>query len=153
MAKPDPRKQDALRRQGTLNPHPEAVASTLFQDGDFFDPRDLLQVKYEMLRRMETENTPVTQAAREFGLSRPSFYQAHAAFQQGGLGGLIPQKRGPRQAHKLTPEVLQFLHRIRGADPSLGWPELARRIRERFGIQVHPRSVERGWARQQKKRL
>lgn len=152
MAKPDPRKPDALRRQGTLNPHPGAVASALFQDGDFFDPRDLLQVKYEMLRRMETENTPVSQAAREFGLSRPSFYQAQAAFQHGGLGGLIPQKRGPRQAHKLTPEVLQFLHQIRGADPSLGWLELARRIRERLGIQVHPRSVERAWARQQKKR-
>jgi transposase len=108
--------------------------------------------QYEMLRRMETENTPVSQAAREFGLSRPSFYQAQAAFQHGGLGGLIPQKRGPRQAHKLTPEVIQFLGRIHGADPSLSWPELARRIRERFGIQVHPRSVERAWTRQQKKR-
>lgn len=151
MAKPEP-KQDALRRQGTLNSHPESVTSPLFQDSDFFDPRDLIQIKYEMLRRVEAESAPISQAAQEFGLSRPSFYQAQTAFQQGGLRGLMPQKRGPRRAHKLTPEVLQFLDQIRVADPSLGWPELARRIRERFGIQVHPRSVERGWARQQKKR-
>lgn len=151
MTKPHP-KPEALRRQGTLNPHPESVTSPLFQNSDFFDPRDLIQIKYEMLRRVETENAPIRQAAHEFGLSRPSFYQAQTTFQQSGLSGLIPQKRGPRQAHKLTPEVLQFLDPIRAADPSLGWPELARRIQERLGIQVHPRSVERAWARQQKKR-
>jgi transposase-like protein len=152
MAKPDPRKQDALRRQGTLNPHPDAVTSPLFHDGDFFDPRDLLQVKYEMVRQVETENAPVSQAAREFGFSRPSFYHAQTAFQQGGLPGLLPQKRGPRQAHKLTPEVIEWIQQTRAAEPALGWPEVSRRIRERFGIQVHPRSVARGWARQQKKR-
>ena len=151
MPEPEP-KQEALRRRGTLNPHPESVTSPLFQNSDFFDPRDFLQIKYEMLRRVETENAPIGQAAQEFGLSRPSFYQAQTAFQQGGLSGLIPQKRGPRQAHKLTPEVIQFLEQIRAADPTLGWPELARRIRDRWGVQVHPRSVERGWARQQKKR-
>jgi transposase len=151
MAKPDP-KPMALRRYGTLNPHPESVTSPLFQNSHFFDSRDLIQIKYEMLRRVQTENAPISQAAIEFGLSRPSFYQAQTTFQQGGLSGLIPQKRGPRQAHKLTPEVIQFLDPIRAADPSLGWPELARRIREHFGIQVHPRSVERAWARQQKKR-
>jgi transposase len=151
MPKPDP-KPEALRRHGTLNPHPQSVTAPLFQNSDFFDPRDLIQIKYEMLRRVEIENAPIRQAAHEFGLSRPSFYQAQTTFQQGGLSGLIPQKRGPRQAHKLTPEVLQFLDPIRAADPSLGWSELARRIQERFGIQVHPRSVERAWVRHQKKR-
>lgn len=151
MPKPDS-KQEALRRQSTLNPYPESVTSSLFQDSDFFDSRDLIQIKYEMLRRVKNENAPISQAALEFGLSRPSFYQAQAAFQQAGLSGLIPRKRGPRQAHKLTKEVLQFLAETRAADPALGWPELARRIRERFGIQLHARSVERGWARQQKKR-
>src|SRR5438128_2265832 len=121
MARTDP-KQEILRRQGTLNPHPDSVTSPLFQNSDFFDSRDLLQIKYEMLRRVETEDAPVSQAVREFGFSRPSFYQAQTAFQQGGLNGLLPQKRGPRQAHKLTSEVIGFIQQIRGADPSLGWP-------------------------------
>jgi hypothetical protein len=61
-----------LRQQGVLNPHPEAVTDPLFQTGDFFDSRDLLQAKYEMLRRVEVDKMPVTEAAAVFGLSRPA---------------------------------------------------------------------------------
>lgn len=148
----DPRKQQALRAHGSLNPHPEAVTSALFQNSDFFDPRDLVQVKYEMLRRADAENQPVSRAAQEFGFSRPSFYQAQAAFQQSGLSGLIPQKRGPRQAHKLTASVMEFVEQTRRAEPSLRWQELAHRVKQRFGVTIHPRSIERGVARGQKKR-
>ena len=41
---PDP-KSLALRQQGCLNPHPEQVKDELFQTREFFDPRDLVQVK------------------------------------------------------------------------------------------------------------
>src|SRR5713101_1882440 len=64
-------------------------------DSDFFDPHDLLQVKYEMLRRVRRDAVTVSQAARLFGFSRPSFYHARDAFTRGGLGALVPQKRGP----------------------------------------------------------
>ena len=148
----DQRKQQALRAQGSLNPHPETVTSPLFQNSGFFDPRDLVQVKYEMLRRVDAENQPISRAAQEFGFSRPSFYQAQAALQQGGLSGLVPQKRGPRQAHKLTASVMKFVEQTRRAEPSLRWQELADRIEEQFGVNVHPRSIERGVAREQKKR-
>jgi len=148
----DQRKQQALHAQGSLNPHPETVTSPLFQNSGFFDPRDLVQVKYEMLRRVDAENQPISRAAQEFGFSRPSFYQAQAALQQGGLSGLVPQKRGPRQAHKLTASVMKFVEQTRRAEPSLRWQELADRIEEHFGVNVHPRSIERGVAREQKKR-
>jgi transposase len=148
----DQRKQQALRAHGSLNPHPETVTSVLFQKSDFFDPRDVVQVKYEMLRRADAENLPISRAAQEFGFSRPSFYQAQAAFQQSGLSGLMPQKRGPRQAHKLTVEVMEFVEQTRRAEPSLRWRDLAERVNQRFGVNIHPRSVERGLARRQKKR-
>lgn len=147
-----PGKPDALRQQGTLNPHPEAVTAGLFQDNQFFDPRDLLQVKYEMLRRVEVEQDSVSQTAAAFGLSRPSFYQAQSAFEQAGLAGLIPQKRGPRRAHKLTAQVMEFIQQSRTAQPSLRTEELAQLVRERFGVQVHPRSIQRRLSRRQKKR-
>src|SRR6266568_3538325 len=88
-------KLDALRQTGTLHPHPKRVTDSLFQSQPFFDVRDLMQVKYEMLRKVEADGAPVSTAATTFGLSRPSFYQAQAAFEQGGLAGLAPQKRGP----------------------------------------------------------
>jgi len=141
-----------LQQQGTLNPRPKAVRDELFLQDDFFDPRDLVQVKYEMLRRVRTEGESVTDAATTFGFSRPSFYQAQAAFEQDGLAGLVPQKRGPKQAHKLTDEVLTFIGELRQKEPATRLPDLVKQIEQRFGITVHPRSIERSLLRHQKKR-
>jgi len=142
----------ALQQQGTLNPRPRAVTDPLFANDSFFDARDLVQVKYEMLRRVQSEGHSVTGAATAFGFSRPSFYQALAAFGEGGLAGLVPHKRGPKHAHKLTDEVLTFLIQTRQKEPSVPTSELARLIQKRFGTKVHPRSIERGLPRHQKKR-
>ena len=46
-----------LKRTGTLNPHPSSVSDTLFKENPFFDPKDLLQVRYEMLRRHSVEGS------------------------------------------------------------------------------------------------
>ena len=145
-------KIQTLRQQGVRNPHPEAVTDPLFQTGDFFDPQDMLQVKYEMLRRVEVEKAPVTEAAAAFGLSRPAFYQAQHAVAQQGLAGLIPRKRGPHGAHKLTPAVLDFVLQQRAASPSLKVGELMMRIQQQFGVDVHRRTIERHLAQQEKKR-
>lgn len=148
---PDP-KTEALRRQGCLHPRPESVSDPLFVSSDFFDPRDLVQVKYEMLRQVRVEGKPISESASAFGLSRPSYYQAQSAFEQGGLGGLLPKKPGPRRSHKLSPEVVEFLEKVLADDPSLRPSQLAEHVRERFGRKVHPRSVERALARRKKKR-
>jgi len=145
-------KLQTLQQQGTLNPRPKDVRDELFLQNEFFDPRDLVQVKYEMLRRVETDAKSVTEAAASFGFSRPSFYQALSAFEQGGLAGLIPRKRGPKQAHKLTDEVMAFIAEKRQEEPSVQPAELVRLIREQFGTTVHPRSIERRLRRHQKKR-
>jgi transposase len=149
--RPDP-KREALRAQGVLNPHPEAVHDPLFGEHPFFDARDLLQVKYEMLRRVEVDKASITQAAAAFGVSRPTFYQAQAAFAREGLTGLLPKKRGPRHAHKLDEAVLGFLEQARAEDGALRPGVLAERLREHFGLEVHPRSIERALRRREKKR-
>ena len=115
MPEKDP-KREALRQQGTLNPRPGEVIDKLFAEDSFFDPRDLVQVKYEMLRRVQSEHQSVSEAAAAFGFSRPSFYQAQSAFEQDGLAGLVPHKRGPKRAHKLTEEVLTFIVETRQQD-------------------------------------
>ncbi|MBI2323172.1 MAG: helix-turn-helix domain containing protein [Chloroflexi bacterium] len=149
--RPDP-KVAALRQEGSLNPHPESVSDPLFASSDFFDGRDLIQVKYEMVRRVRADGHAVSHAAAAFGFSRPSFYQAQAALGREGLPGLLPKKRGPRGPHKLGDEVMDFLGAQLAQEPSLGSAELARRVGRQFGLQVHPRSIERALARQEKKR-
>ncbi len=145
-------KIDALREEGTLNPRPEAVEDPLFQDSEFYDPSDLVQIKYELLRRVRAEGRPVGETAAAFGFSRPTYYQAKAAFERDGIAGLVPKKRGPRGPHKLTGEVLAFVRAEAPATGPLRAPELARRVRERFGLVVHPRTIERALAGKKKPR-
>jgi transposase len=135
-------KADTLFEEGTLNPTPEKVRDPKFQGSEFFDPRDAVQVKYEMLRRVSIDNASVTEASDEYGVSRPTFYQAKANF-DAGIAGLLPKKPGPRGPHKVQGEVLAFLQaRLVPGEPVRA-RELASLIRAELGIEVHPRTIER----------
>ena len=147
----DSRKAAALRQHGSLNPRPEGVGNDLFRTYDFFDPKDLVQVKYEMLRQVSVERGSITEAAAQFGLSRPSFYEAQTAFQQDGLAGLLPEKRGPRRAHKLSEEIMEFLQKEKAEDPDLSGAALAEKLWKERRLRVHRRSIERALARREKK--
>lgn len=137
-------KQIALREAHALNPHPQAVADALFTSGgDFFDARDLVQVKYEMLRRVYMDGYSVTTVAATFGVSRPTFYHAAHAWQRAGLAGLVPARPGPRRAHKLGEEVVRFLRQARAADPALRAAGLAREVEQRFGVVVVRQTANR----------
>ena len=146
------RKAEALKQQGVLNPKPEAVRDDRFEGNEFFDARDLVQVKYEMVRRVKEEGATVTDAAARYGQSRPTFYGARRALEEAGLGGLLPRRPGPKAPHKLTEEVMVAVEKRRAARPSVGSETLAAFVAERFGVRVHPRSLERALARWEKKR-
>ena len=110
----DPKVQ-ALREERCLNPRPEAVRDPAFASSEFLDARDLVQVKYEMVRRVRVEGDAVSRTVADYGFSRPSFYEAAAALDAGGLAGLVPARPGPRRAHKMSDEVVAFAQeRLRG---------------------------------------
>ena len=136
-------KAQTLLSEGTLHASPERVRDPKFQEGEFFDPRDVVQVKYEMLRRVTGENASVTDAADEYGFSRPTYYQARANFDQAGIAGLVPQRRGPRGPHKLRGEVLAFLRQQVVPGQPIRARELAVLVRKQFDLDVHPRTIER----------
>src|ERR1700675_1588735 len=69
-------KRRALQDSGTFNPRQDRVRHSLFQQSDFFDPCDLLQLKYETLRALKQEGYSIARAAADFGLSRPTIYEA-----------------------------------------------------------------------------
>ena len=150
MAKGHPRlrhpvdaKLASLQATGTLNSKPQDVKDPLFRAGGFFDPRDLLQIRYEMVRRHLVENEPVASAAQLFGVSVPTVYQAQYAFKEGGLVALLPQRRGPKHGHKLTPEVLLHIEQCRRERPNLRAGDLLPELQRKFGLTVHRRSLER----------
>jgi len=157
MARPKQPKDDkteSLKKYGAFNPHPQKVVEETFSDSEleFFDPRDLVQVKYEMLRAVEKEGRSIKHASEAYGFSRPAFYQAQSQFKQGGVTGLVKKRPGPKSAHKLTADILAFIEQ----KLEEGKPFRARRlvplIKEKFGKDVHPRSIERAVTRRKKKR-
>jgi transposase len=141
-----------LKRTGTLNPRPNSISDTLFKENPFFDPKDLLQVRYEMLRRHSVEGVSIVDVATKFGVSRPTVYQAQSAFQQAGLSGLLPKHRGPKEGHKLSAEVIEYMRTLRAAEPGITTVACVQAIQERFGITVHRRSLERALASKKKPR-
>ena len=144
-------KLQSLGENGTLNTRITCVLDELFLDSEFFDPRDLVQVKYEMLRRVREDGLPVSKVSKMFGFSRVSYYQIQHAYDQQGLAGLMPRQRGPRHAHKLTEDVMAYILSNKSKNASLQATDLANRIKQQFGLSVHPRSIERALQRQPKK--
>jgi transposase len=141
-----PPKVRALLEEGTLNPAPEKVRDPKFREGEFFDSRDLVQVKYEMLRHVSVEKASVTDATQAYGVSRPTYYQTKANFDKAGVAGLVPKKRGPRGPHKLQGEVLAFVEKQLIAGEPIRARELAKLIRQKFDLDVHARTIERAVA-------
>lgn len=146
----DPKLQ-ALIDHGTANPHPEAVRHEAFKQSEFFDPRDLIQVKYEMLRQVRVDGDAIADAANRFGVSRPTFYKAQADFDRDGLAGLLPVKRGPRGPHKVTDDVMDLIQLAIDDDSDIDSAKLVQRVERELGLRVHRRTIERALLRNKKK--
>jgi transposase len=133
-----------LKKEGTLHPNPDKVSTDLVAKSSFFNANDLMQMKYEMLRSVSVDQQSITEAADMFGLSRVAYYNAQKQYQNNGLTGLIPNRRGPKHPHKLTPEVMSFIEeQLLESSGQPDWNLLSKQIEKIFVIKVHPRSVER----------
>ena len=145
-------KERSLREHRSLNRNPDRVSDPLFLEDDFFDPRDLVQVRYEMLRRVQKEGRPIAEAADRFGVTRQTWHRLANVFRAGGAPALADARPGPRRASKLGPEVVEALIEARRDAAGITAGELARLVRDRFGLTVNPRTVERALKRAAKKR-
>ena len=143
MAENQDGKAEALREQGALHPHPGAVKDELFLESEFFDPRDLVMVKYEMLRARELEGEPLEQTCRRFGFTRESYRQILERFRAEGMFGLFDRKRGRKNPLKIGDKVQAFLCREHTRMPELGADELAARCEKEMGVSLSRRSVYR----------
>jgi len=152
VARPVDPKEAALRAAGALHPHPETVRDEAFLRDAFFDPRDRVQVKYEMLRRRRVDGRPVTEIATSFSVSRQAFYEAASAFAATGLPGLVRKRPGPQHAHKCTDEIVDFAAEWQAGDSEQSAERLAAAVAQQFHVTIHPRSLTRALERRKKKR-
>lgn len=136
-------KKDFLDSEGLLNPRPERVADRLFQEVEFFDPLDLPQVRYEMLRRARVENRSVTEACRQFGFSREYFYRLERAFMERGYVALLGSPMGRRPLLALNQEIVNFIVHRKIENPKLSGEDLHKEILHLYKISCSRRTVER----------
>ena len=144
-------KRRALEQNATLNKNADKVADHKFKNMAFFDPDDIVQVKYEMLRSAQKDGTSIIKASKSFGFSRITFYKLSKAFKENGLSVLLPQKKGPRRAHKLSVEVMEFVSQLLEQKPDIKTAGIREEIKDRFDLTVHKRSIERAIERSKKK--
>jgi len=143
-------KKQLLKQQGVLNRRSNKVIDPSFQDNPFFDPDDLTQVKYEMVRQVVHDNKSVSEAAKNFGMSRPALYQAKEAIEREGILGLAPRKSGPKTRHKLNKNIMSFINAKLDKDSAIDAPSLAQLVQKTFSLSIHPRSIKRALAAQKK---
>ena len=136
-------KRAFLAGQGLLHGRPERVVHPLFQRLDFFDPDDLAQVRYEMLRTARVDEVTVAEACRLFGFSREYFYQLERDFMACGYVALIGAPRGRRPLIGVNQEIINFLLQRKMADPKLTGEELRQEILAAYHIDCSRRTVER----------
>jgi len=129
-----------LTEAGLVHPHPDAVRAPLFAESGFFLAEDKVQVKYEMLRAHVLDGWTATEAASQHGYSRAGFYLVTSAFEKTGMAGLLDDKRGRRGPVKVSPEIVAF---VQAAPAGASGAQLAVEVSQRFGVELHRRTVER----------
>lgn len=141
-----------LEENGSLNKSADKVKDPVFQTNPFFDAKDIVQVKYEMLRAVEKDRQSIIQSSKAFGFSRVSYYKIFNAFKNNGMEGILPRKRGPRKAHKLTPEIMDFINGKISQDPDISKQDLVDILETDKGIKIHKRTIEKNLVSGKKKR-
>jgi len=137
---------DLLSRARCLHPAPERVLDQRFGEADeFFDPHDLVQVKYELLRACHVDQDDVAAACRRFGFSRQTYYTVQAAFLEGGLAGLVGRPRGRPAPLKVTPLVLGYVVSEKVKEPKLTAAKMRERLRQRYEVDLSERMIQHLW--------
>jgi hypothetical protein len=139
---------ELLRRTLCLNRSPESVKDESFIGrSDFFDNRDIVQVKYELLRRCEVDGKDVASTCIDFGFSRTTYYKVQQAFLKGGLPSLMGRPRGRPNPTKVSDIVLGFAIAEKAKNPKLTAKDMVASISARYHIRLSVRMVQYIWQR------
>ena len=133
-------KADTMRKNGSFNHRADEVSNVIFKRFGFFDACDLMQVKYEMLRAVEKDNLDVSSASEAFGFSRVSYYQIKKDFDENGIAGLMPKKRGPKGSRKVSQDDIEFARSLVGTHTKA---QIVLRLKEERGVEISKRTLER----------
>jgi transposase len=136
-------KKKFLEQEGLINPKPERVSHPLFETLNFFDPLDLPQVRYEMIRAARVEKMSVAAACKLFGFSREYFYKLERAFMARGYVAMLGSTMGRRPIIALNQEIINFIAHRKIEEPGLSGEKVRQEIQTLYNVDCSRRTVER----------
>jgi transposase len=136
-------KKKFLEQEGLINPKPERISHPLFETLNFFDPIDLPQVRYEMIRAARVENISVSQACKLFGFSREYFYKLERSFMARGYVALLGSTMGRRPIIALNQEIVNFIVHRKMEQPTISGESLRQELQQLYSVDCSRRTVER----------
>jgi len=100
------------------------------------------------LLQLAEELGNVSKACKIMGYHRDTFYEVRRAFQVGGVGALVEQRRGPKNAHpnRVAPEIEEHILALSLEFPTYGAQRTANELRLRE-VNVSPSGVRGVWLR------
>ena len=107
---------------------------------DFYNPDDTIQKRYEMLRRKYIDGLKIKEAAKKFGYSVPYFKKLKKKFDNKGIEGLKPMKKGPKGRHPKTKKCTQII--ISNREKGMNIYENSENLK-RKGYNISPTTVHR----------
>lgn len=132
-----------LEKEGFLNPKPDRIVHPLFKTLSFFDPLDLPQVRYELLRCARGGECSVLAACEEFGFSREYFYKLDRTFMERGYVALLGSQVGRRPLIALNQEIVSYVVMEKMKRPKASGDELRKEIEKLYKVECSTRTVER----------
>ena len=136
-------KTEILIANGTYYKRYLSVKKQGFNVGGFYDPRDIVQVKYEMIREAQDSGRTIRDVAEDFGFSRTAYYAIKEDFDANGMLAFIPEKKGPRRQYKLTEQLREFVDEYAAGHPKARAAEIVGAIMSERGVEISKRTVER----------
>ena len=133
-------KKDEMRKNGSFNRRANEVSEGIFKRYQFFDASDIIQVKYEMLRAVEYGDGDVSSTSKSFGFSRVSYYQIKKEFDENGIAGLMPKKRGPKGSRKVNQDDIEFAKTLVYTHTKA---QIVALLKEERGVEISKRTLER----------
>jgi hypothetical protein len=136
-------KSQFLKKEKLINLRPERVIHPLFQKTEFFDPLDLPQVRYELLRSARSEELSIAGACRQFGFSREYFYQLDRTFMERGFVSILGSPMGRRPIIALNQEIVNFIIQRKIQNSNLSGEDLRHEVHKNYNVECSRRSIER----------
>ena len=136
-------KEEHLRATQTFNTNYAKINDPIFQRSGIMDPRDLLLVRFELVRSLELDGKPIEEVCSQYGISPCTARRYVRDMKERGLIALVPEKRGPNGPSVMTDEIANYIDKYLTDHPKASAGKVYQSLVDAKKVTIGKRTVER----------